>query len=143
MKSLVCCLLLLTTICYADPSPFLGGVGTPELPQKHTLHVGGVPMVVWQVTINVHQLGCSVTGSDCNRGPQVSFWIQDGPQAKNCSVWQKYIPLLQKRRPVPYPYLELLVTPAVLITTDEGQLVYPANSASCSGVLDWTNDLPN
>src|SRR5271157_5747916 len=139
MKSLFCCLLLLiTTICYAAPAPSaLVWFGTPQAPQKSTLHVNGVPMTVWKVTINLHQMGCSITGTGCASPGGANFWIQDGTQAKNCSNWQQAVLLLQKRRPVPYPYLELLVTNSNQILTDEGIWVYPATSVSCNGALDW------
>ena len=139
MKSLFCCLLLLTTICYAAPAPSaLVWFGIPQAPQKSTLHVNGVPMTVWNVTINLHQMGCSITSSGCYRGPaSAAFLIQDGIQAKNCSNWQKAVLLLEKRKTKPYQYLELLVTDSNQIVTDEGAWVYPANSVSCNGALDW------
>lgn len=150
MKSLFCCLLLLiTTICFAAPAPSaLVWVGTPQAPQKSTLHVNGVPMTVWNVTINLHQMGCSITSSGCYAGPaSAGFWIQDGAQAKNCSLWGKAILLLEAPRPTPYhlgllkptpyPYLELLVTGSNQILTDEEVWVYPASSVSCNGALDW------
>jgi len=138
MKSLFCCLILLTTICYAEPDPStLGTFGTPRSSHRYTLHVNGVPITVWEFTINVHQMGCSISGSPCSDGPQVSFWIQDGTQAKNCSSWQQTVLLLEKPKPHPYPYLELLVTQANQILTDEGQLVNPEGQVSCNGALDW------
>ena len=95
-------------------------------------------MTVWKVTINLHQMGCSITGGGCYVGPaSAAFLIQDGTQAKNCSKWQQAVLLLEKRKPKPYPYLELLVTESNRIVTDEGAWVYPADSVSCNGALDW------
>jgi len=141
MKSLFCCLLLLTTICYAAPAPpsALIWFGTPQAPHKSTFHVSGAPMTVWTITINLHQMGCSTSSSGCSSQGSINFWIQDGTQAKNCSQWQKAILLLenQKRTPKPYPYLELQVTQPNQILTDEGQWIFPASSVSCNGALDW------
>jgi hypothetical protein len=95
-------------------------------------------MTVWNVTINLHQMGCSINGSGCYGGvASAAFLIQDGTQARNCSNWQKAVLLLEKRKTTPYPYLELLVTQSNQIVTDEGVWVYPANSVSCNAALDW------
>jgi fructose-1,6-bisphosphatase len=94
-------------------------------------------MTIWEVTIRLHQMGCSTTSSGCSGRGSANFWIQDGTQGKSCSQWQEAVSLLEKRNPKPYPYLELLVIDSNQILTDEGVWVYPAGSVSCNGALDW------
>jgi hypothetical protein len=143
MKSLLCCLLLLTAISQAATPPLQVWYGTPLVTKVQTLHVQGVPIAVRLIQINNHPMGCVPLSGGCTDGPLLSFWMQSGwmqsgDQARNCSLWYSAIVAMQATNPNarPFPYLELATKPGQ-IWTDEGLWVYPSGSVSCNGALDW------
>jgi len=142
MKLLLCIALVLTaSVSYAAPASYQILDGTPFLTQTSILHVNGQAMPVQFIAVTKHSMGCVLPTGNCYPGTQLTFWIEAGAQAQNCSKWYSTILRRETNNPraVPYPYLELVTQPAASILTDEGIFVFPLGSITCSGSLDWVN----
>jgi len=140
MKSLLCIALILTaSVSYAAPASYQILDGKPFLTQTSILHVNGQAMPVRFIAVTKHSMGCV----NCFAGEKLTFWIEAGEQAQNCSKWYSTILRRETNNPraVPYPYLELVFMQSAPILTDEGIFVFPLGSITCNGSLDWAVDL--
>jgi hypothetical protein len=124
-----------TTLPYAAAPPVQVWTGVPIFTQFRTLHINGTPVKVRLIEVKYRLMGCK---SGCSGGPDLSFWLQIGPDQWNCSRWFSALLAMESlnREGTPYPYLEL-VTGAPQVWTDEGVWIYPVGEVSCHGALDW------
>lgn len=136
-------IILLLAACFAVPvhaarAPEYISDGVPNTNNTTTLHLSGVAVKVRVISVYDHVIGCTpITG--CAQGPLLTFWIQSGAQASNCSQWYTKIRSLEHLNPAtsPYSYLELVNINGGLLLTDEGIYMYPLGTLVCNGALDW------